>query len=173
LNLASAEREDLVLVLVPRHPQRFDQVAQYLDRFCNSSWTRRSDPMFPAMNSRVQLVLGDSMGEMSAWYALADVVIMGGSLIDTGSQNLIEACSAGKPVVLGPSIYNFQQAAEQAIAEAAAIQTDSSQVLSIALELARDEQRCLSMGERAKHFVAVHQGATKRVVDAMSDLIKL
>ena len=173
LNLTTAEREDLVLVLVPRHPQRFDQVAQYLDRFCNSSWTRRSDPMFPAMNSRVQLVLGDSMGEMSAWYALADVVIMGGSLIDTGSQNLIEACSAGKPVVLGPSIYNFQQAAEQAIAEAAAIQTDSSQVLSIALELARDEQRCLSMGERAKHFVAVHQGATKRVVDAMSDLIKL
>ena len=111
------------------------------------------------------------MGEMSAWYALADVVIMGGSLIDTGSQNLIEACAAGKPVVLGPSIYNFQQATEQAIAEAAAIQTDSSQVLSIALELARDEQRRLNMGERAKRFVAAHQGATKRVLDAMVDLV--
>jgi 3-deoxy-D-manno-octulosonic-acid transferase len=171
LRLDGEARRKFVLVLVPRHPQRFDDVAEELERRCKDLWIRRSDPLFPASDPMLEIVLGDSLGEMPAWYALADVVVMGGSLIDTGSQNLIEACAAGKPVILGPSIYNFEQAAQQAIAKGAAFQSESSAILSHALGLAQDRKRCLSMGQQAKHFVAAHQGATKRVMANLETLL--
>ena len=171
LRLAGEVRRKFVLVLVPRHPQRFGDVAEALEHHCKGLWIRRSDPVFPTLDPTLEIVLGDSLGEMPAWYALADVVVMGGSLINTGSQNLIEACAAGKPVILGPSIYNFEQAATQAIAEGAAFQCESSEILRHALEVAQARKRCLSMGELGKRFVARHQGATKRVMARLETLL--
>jgi 3-deoxy-D-manno-octulosonic-acid transferase len=167
LSLSTETRAYVVLAIVPRHPQRFEQVAQLLERRCKGQWIRRTDPAFPQFQLPTMIVLGDSLGEMAAWYALSDVVVMGGSLINTGSQNLIEACAAGRPVILGPSIYNFEEAADQAISAGAAIQTQTSEVLTLALELLENPKRLDVMGQAAKTFVAAHQGATARVLTAI------
>ncbi|NBP62496.1 MAG: 3-deoxy-D-manno-octulosonic acid transferase [Betaproteobacteria bacterium] len=167
LGLAPRETMKIVMVIVPRHPQRFEQVAELLDQCCEGRWIRRSDPLFPAVDPSVCVILGDSLGEMAAWYALADLVVMGGSLIDTGSQNLIEACAAGRPVVLGPSVYNFAQAASEALECGAAIQCESERVLSAALDLLADRKNLAAMGQKAQRFVLAHQGASQRVMVAV------
>ena len=91
---------NLLTVIVPRHPQRFDEVATLLEQR-NLSFQRRSadEPILPD----TQIVLGDSMGEMFAYYAACDVAFIGGSLLPFGGQNLIEACSVGKPVLDWPA----------------------------------------------------------------------
>ncbi|HRP98653.1 MAG TPA: lipid IV(A) 3-deoxy-D-manno-octulosonic acid transferase, partial [Rhodocyclaceae bacterium] len=100
-----------LLVIVPRHPQRFDAVAE-LVRARGLALARRSADTPLAPDTRVWL--GDSMGEMFAYHAAADVALIGGSWLPFGGQNLIEACALGVPVVMGPHTFNFAQAAEQA-----------------------------------------------------------
>src|SRR5690606_10713356 len=104
-------RPNALLVLVPRHPQRFDEVAALVEKLGLTCRRRSSNK--PTADAQVWL--GDSMGEMAAYYAFADVALIGGSLLDYGSQNLIEACAAGTPVLLGPSTFNFAEAAANAL----------------------------------------------------------
>jgi 3-deoxy-D-manno-octulosonic-acid transferase len=127
---------EVLLVIVPRHPQRFDEVAA-LVAARGLRVARRSDaqPVDPG----VRVVVGDSMGEMLAYYAAADVVLMGGSFLDYGSQNLIEPCALGKPVIVGPSTFNFEEAADGAIASGAALRVgDARAALAAAAAIARD-----------------------------------
>ena len=101
------------------------------------------------------LVLGDSMGEMPAWYAMADVVIMGGSLLAFGGQNLIEACACGAPVVLGPSTYNFELPATQALSVGAARQVqDADAAVAAALALLADGAGLGQMQQAAPPAIA-------------------
>ena len=159
---AALSGTDALLVLVPRHPQRFDEVAQ-LAAARGLALSRRSDSA--AVPAATRVVLGDSMGEMLAYYAAADVVIMGGSLLEHGSQNLIEPCALGKPVVVGPSTYNFGEAAEGAVAAGAARPVaDAAQAIGAALELSRDAALRERMGTRGREFVAAHRGAVERVM---------
>ncbi|OGA52615.1 MAG: 3-deoxy-D-manno-octulosonic acid transferase, partial [Betaproteobacteria bacterium RIFCSPLOWO2_12_FULL_62_58] len=116
--LGALEAPFALLVIVPRHPQRFDAVAALIERH-GIRYQRRSREEPVAPDTRV--VLGDSMGEMFAYYAACDVAFIGGSLLPFGGQNLIEACAAGKPVLFGPHTYNFAEAAEGAIAAGAAL----------------------------------------------------
>jgi len=105
------------------------------------------------------------MGEMLAYYAAADVVIMGGSLLAFGSQNLIEACAVGRPVIVGPHTYNFEEASESAIAAGAALRVpDAHAALRAAAALADDAPRRGAMGENALAFVAAHRGAVDRLM---------
>src|SRR5690606_12598967 len=97
---------DLLTLIVPRHPQRFSEVAELLERR-GASYARRSSNMPPTFNTRV--LLGDSMGEMAAYYAACDVAFIGGSLKPFGAHNLLEACALAKPVLIGSSTYNFQE----------------------------------------------------------------
>jgi 3-deoxy-D-manno-octulosonic-acid transferase len=146
---------------VPRHPQRFDEVAALLERRA-IEFVRRSEEA-PASGCRV--VLGDSLGEMTAYYAASDVAVMGGSLLPFGSQNLIEACAVGTPVVLGPSTFNFAQAAELALAAGAAIQVpDADAAVGAAKELLADPLRREAMGAAGRTFTEAHRGATERTV---------
>ncbi len=159
---ADAPREAL-LVLVPRHPQRFDEVAA-LAASRGYATIRRSteEPAGPD----VRVVVGDSMGEMLAYYAAADVVIMGGSLLAFGSQNLIEPCALGRPVLVGPSTYNFEEASEGAVAAGAALRVaDARAALEAAAQLSADPARRARMGERARAFVAAHRGAVERLME--------
>jgi 3-deoxy-D-manno-octulosonic-acid transferase len=104
------------------------------------------------------------MGEMLAYYEAADVVIMGGSLLPFGGQNLIEPCALGRPVIVGPHTYNFSEAAEGAIAAGAALRVqDAGEALRAAAGI--DAARRKDMGERASAFVAAHRGAVKRLAD--------
>src|SRR2546426_7232140 len=108
---------DAILVIVPRHPQRFDTVAQLLASR-GLKFIRRSANT--PLDADCDIVLGDSMGEMAAYYRACDVAFVGGSLLTYGGQNLIEACAAGVPVLIGPYTYNFAQAAEGAVPPGAA-----------------------------------------------------
>ena len=154
---------DALLVVVPRHPQRFEEVAR-LAAARGFAVARRSDER--EVGPEVRVLVGDSMGEMLAYYAAADVVIMGGSLLAYGSQNLIEACALGRPVIVGPHTYNFEEASEGAIAAGAALRVpDADAALRAAAALSSEPARRREMGDRASGFVAAHRGAVQRLVD--------
>jgi 3-deoxy-D-manno-octulosonic-acid transferase len=154
---------EVLLVIVPRHPQRFADVAALAAQKGYATARRSGDAPVPG---DVRVLIGDSMGEMLAYYAAADVVLMGGSLLPYGSQNLIEACALGRPVIVGPHTYNFEEASESAIAAGAAVRVrDAREALSVAAALSRDLTRRKAMGERARTFVAAHRGAVERLLD--------
>jgi 3-deoxy-D-manno-octulosonic-acid transferase len=152
----------MLTVIVPRHPQRFGEVAALLARR-GLSCMRRSDnsPIPPDCG----FVLGDTMGEMFAYYGAADVAWIGGSLLPYGAQNLIEACAMGTPVIIGPSTFNFAQAAALAVEVGAALQTANADgVIAEVTRLAADPVARTSMGEAGLAFTVAHKGATARMM---------
>jgi 3-deoxy-D-manno-octulosonic-acid transferase len=149
-------------VLVPRHPQRFEEVASLLEARA-VRFQRRSEDAPVRPDTRV--VLGDSMGEMFAYYAACDVALVGGSLLPLGGQNLLEACAVGKPVIVGPHTFNFEEATESAIAAGAALRVaDAFQALQAACELLDDLSRARAMGEAGRRFAEAHRGATQKTL---------
>ncbi|MBL8429509.1 MAG: lipid IV(A) 3-deoxy-D-manno-octulosonic acid transferase [Dechloromonas sp.] len=147
---------DALLVLVPRHPQRFNEVAALLEQQ-GVATVRRSDGM-PANDTQVWL--GDSMGEMAAYFALADLAFVGGSLLPLGGQNLIEAAACDCPVVVGPHTFNFKQATEDAIAAGAAERVDSPQMLAATVNRIFGQKiKLAEMRSAAGSFARAHQGA--------------
>jgi 3-deoxy-D-manno-octulosonic-acid transferase len=161
--LAAMDVPGLLTVIVPRHPQRFDEVARLLGAR-GLRYQRRSEGAELAPDARV--VLGDSMGEMFAYYAACDVAFIGGSLVPTGGQNLIEACAAGKPVLIGPSTFNFAEAAALALQAGAAVQVQNAESLAREAErLLRDPAAARRMGEAGLAFCAAHRGATQRILE--------
>ena len=152
----------ILLVIVPRHPQRFGDVATLLSHQ-GFPWQRRSDQAPVAAATRVWL--GDSMGELFAYYSAADIAFVGGTLLDHGGQNLIEPCALGKPVLIGPSTHNFADACREAVAIGAARSIGSAEELvktACALMLSPTQRR--QMGEIARVFTSRHQGATARTL---------
>ena len=147
-----------LLVLVPRHPQRFTEVADMLEER-GLRYQCRSENREVAAD--VQVVLGDSMGEMFAYYAASDIAFIGGSLLPFGAQNLIEACAVGTPVLIGPHTYNFAEATRLAVESGAAVQVSNAAELMTTLHrLLSDDAACDRMRERGLQFVAAHRGAT-------------
>jgi 3-deoxy-D-manno-octulosonic-acid transferase len=164
--LAKHPLRDALLVIVPRHPQRFEEVAALIGKR-GFRLQRRSEGRPVA--AEAQVLLGDSMGEMFAYYGACDLAFIGGSLLDYGSQNLIEACAVGAPVLIGRSTFNFAMAAEQAIACGAARQVaDAEELLKVAGELLRNAAARARMGEAGKDFAARHRGATAKTLELIS-----
>jgi 3-deoxy-D-manno-octulosonic-acid transferase len=158
---------NVLLVIVPRHPQRFDEVAALI-KSRGLSVQRRSANEAVSPSTRVWL--GDSLGEMFAYYRAADCALIGGSLLPFGGQNLIEACAVGCPVILGPHTENFKQAAEDAIAQGAALRVnDAGAWAREAVRLTQDEAARQRMGEAGQAFTAAHKGATGRVLAVLED----
>jgi len=161
---------EVLLAIVPRHPQRFDEVAR-LAESRGFEVARRSGQS--AIDAATRVLVGDSIGEMLAYYAAADVVIMGGSLLDFGGQNLIEACAVGRPVIVGPHTYNFSEAAKGAIAAGAALRVrDAFEAMQAAALLAHDGERREAMGRKALDFVAAHRGAVARIVEWIDETVR-
>jgi 3-deoxy-D-manno-octulosonic-acid transferase len=158
---------DLLLMIVPRHPQRFSEVAklfedQGLRVVCKSQLRGAAVP------ADTQLLIGDTMGEMFAYYDASDLAFIGGSLLPTGGQNLIEACACGKPVLLGPHTYNFAQASEDAIAQGAAIRVyDAAQIFKMTFELLVDQDRLQNMSQVARRFAETEGGATQKTLELL------
>jgi 3-deoxy-D-manno-octulosonic-acid transferase len=160
---------DALVVIVPRHPQRFDSVAQLLAAR-GVKFARRSAPGPLAADCTV--LLGDSMGEMAAYYRASDVAFIGGSLLAYGGQNLIEACAAGVPVLIGPHTYNFAQAAESAVAAGAALRVESAEaIVRQARALLTDRDLRERMGRAGVDFCATHRGATQRTLAVCERLL--
>ena len=150
-----------LVVIVPRHPQRFDDVAAMLASRAQH-FVRRSDER--CVPRDVAIVLGDSMGEMLAYYAAADVAFVGGSLLPLGGQNLIEPIAAGVPALVGPHTFNFAQAARAAIAAGAARRVeDADQLWAVAAQLLADTASRERMCANARSFIAAHRGAADRL----------
>jgi 3-deoxy-D-manno-octulosonic-acid transferase len=120
-----------------------------------------SEPLAPA----VQVVLGDSMGEMFAYYAACDLAFIGGSLLPLGGQNLIEACAMGKPVLIGPHTWNFDAVANSALEAGAALRVgDAGELGRRVRELLQDPQSLAAMAAQASQFSSRHSGASQRVM---------
>lgn len=167
---AARAPSDALLVLVPRHPQRFDDVAE-LVRSRGLAMQRRSDDT--AIDAATRVLLGDSMGEMFAYYRLADVALIGGSWLPFGGQNLIEACAVGTPALIGPHTFNFDLVAEQAVAVGAALRFDTvGTAMDKAREVVTDNALHASIGEAGLAFSTAHRGATKRTLEIVERLLR-
>ena len=159
------------LLLVPRHPQRFDE-AEGLVRAAGLTLSRRSawGAHGPDDAARAADVwLGDSMGEMPRYYAAADVALLGGSFAPLGGQNLIEAAACGCPLVMGPHTFNFDEAARLSESAGAARRVqDLSEAVIGAAALCADERSRSTMVAAAGGFSAAHRGAAARMAAALS-----
>jgi len=150
-----------LLILVPRHPQRFAEVAELLAGE-GVSYIRRSAGLPEA---GTQVWLGDSMGEMVAYYACADFAFIGGSLLPLGGQNLIEAAGCACAVLVGPHTFNFTQATEDAITAGAARRVVDAADLGLqARQLFSNKTELVAMRHAAIEFAAAHRGATARTL---------
>jgi 3-deoxy-D-manno-octulosonic-acid transferase len=162
---------DTLVIIVPRHPQRFDDVASEVAAR-GFAMQRRSQLGAAVPQSNVRVMLGDSMGEMFAYYAACDVAFIGGSLLPLGGQNLIEACAVGKPVLIGPHTFNFSTVSEGAIAAGAAARVaDAAAMLRQALGLLQDDAARAAMGQKARLFAQHHRGATARTMALLQLII--
>ena len=161
---------DTLLVIIPRHPERF-QAAYNLAQQRGFQTQKRSDnaPIRPD----TQVWIGDSMGEMYAYFQAADIVFIGGSLVDTGCQNIIEPLQCGKPVLFGSSIYNFQAACQEALAAGVAQQIHSAAELvqAVTQQLAQPEIHA-QQAANATAYLAQHQGASQRIADVIEQHLK-
>ena len=151
---------DALLVIIPRHPERFDEVYQEARAFYCTQ--KRSDG--EALHADTQVWIGDSMGELFAYYLCADVVFVGGSLVDTGCQNILEPLQCGKPTLFGFSTFNFQQISEDALSAQAAIQIlTPEQWAQKTQHLLSDATECQQLSKQALYFIDCYTGASKKI----------
>jgi 3-deoxy-D-manno-octulosonic-acid transferase len=159
----------LLLIIVPRHPQRFADVANLLDKR-GIAFQRRSESRVVAND--VQVVLGDSMGEMFAYYAAADIAFIGGSLLPFGGQNLIEACAVGTPVLVGPYTFNFAEVTQLAVKAGAALQVrDHLGLIEPIQNLLANPDSLSEMRRQCDGFVKSNRGATDRSVQIIATIL--
>lgn len=168
--LLLAKVPSALLVLVPRHPERFDRVATLVQRR-GFRLVRRSEGL--PCEARTQLFLGDTMGELPLFLGVADVAFIGGSLVKVGGHNMLEAAAQGVPVVFGPHVYNFT-----AIAgllrdeEAAAMVRDEQELGRLLQEWLRDASERSRIGENGRRVVAENRGALKRLVSLVERFLQ-
>ena len=164
----------VTLIFVPRHPQRFDEVARLLEaRFGTVARRSSYGPGDAALPPDAPVILGDSMGEMALYYAASDVAYVGGSLLPLGGQNLIEACAVAVPVVVGPHTFNFAQATADAIAAGAAVRVaDADAVVAAMQGIVADTALRERMADAGLRFARQHSGATARAVARIAPLIE-
>lgn len=169
--LSVCDLRDALVAIVPRHPQRFDEVAKMIEAR-GLTMLRRSALGEAMIAGDVRVLLGDSMGEMFAYYTACDLAFIGGSLLPLGGQNLIEACAVGKPVLIGPHTFNFSAVSDDAIAAGAALRVaDASAMIDAALRLLHDVKARNDMGNNALAFATQHRGATARTMALLKPLI--
>ena len=178
---ALARQESTALfLLIPRHPQRFDEAAALLERagIATIRWSAlRHSPQSEQMLAGVKVVLCDTLGEMPFFYAASDVAIVAGSFVPVGGQNLIEACALGTPVIVGPHTYNFSEAVAHAVEIGAAAQIQSldpldaaQRAVSMAVHWLQDQQALREKSRLAHEWVGQHTGATARILQQITEL---
>ena len=165
---------DVLLLIVPRHPQRFDEVEKMIAaRGLNVQRRSRLALDGAPLPADVAVLLGDSMGEMFAYYAACDVAFVGGSLLPLGGQNLIEPAALGKPVLIGQHTFNFALVTEDALAAGGALRiADAAGLMSQAACLLGDTAARDAMGRNALAFANQHRGATRRTLALLPALLK-
>lgn len=167
---ARSDAADVQWLIVPRHPQRFDEVATLVQRE-GFSLSRRST--WGDAPQAADVWLGDSLGEMALFYGLSDAALLGGSFAPLGGQNLIEAAACGCPVVMGPHTFNFSDAADLAVEAGAAFRVeDETAAVQAALRLAAAGAPHDAAVQAAQAFAAAHRGAADKTAQAVLQLPK-
>ena len=170
-------RGDALLVIVPRHPQRFDEVAALIraagfSLARRSSWQELPEHDLPPIALEAQVWLGDSMREMALYYATAKVALLGGSFAPLGGHNLIEAAACGCPLVMGPSTFNFSEAGDLSLAAGASLRVaDMNEAVEFASSLLRSPDRLGGLSANALCFASQHRGAAARMARRIAPLV--
>ena len=158
------------LLIAPRHPERFAQVAELIAA-SGFSWTRRSQA--DAQSANAQIILLDTIGELAAVYQFAAVVFVGGSLLPKGGHNILEPALYGKPIVVGPHTFNFRDITQEFLRREAVIQLKGSDELAPTWQrLLTDAALAQRLGDNARQTIAANRGATERTVEAVAELLK-
>ncbi len=160
--------KNLVTIFVPRHPQRFKEVEWILKKY-HVSFIKRSDKKITAKS--YQFILGDSMGEMYSYYSLANIALMGGTLLPYGGQNLIESMAMKVPVILGPHTYNFHNVSNEAIRLGAGIRIQTLDQLKKVLPEMLKSSSQLKMKKACHEMILSHQGATLKMLNKIKPTI--
>jgi len=163
-----------ILVLVPRKPERFDEVARMIERagFCCVRRSERGDGLQGGALPENAIVLGDTMGELRKFYRLGDVVFVGRSLVAMGGSDPMEVAGLGKPIVAGPSMENFEMPVRVLQdSQALSVVTDGEALGAEVGRLLSDRSAAVEMGARARKVVLRHQGATRRTVDRLVGIL--
>ncbi len=160
-----------LLVIVPRHPERFGAVAR-LARRQGLRTALRSQTQGAALDPAVEVLVGDSMGELMLFYGAADVAFIGGSLVPKGGQNLLEAAALGKPVVFGPHMFNFREIAALALRRGAAVAVNDAAALPAAIgDFLGNAHRRFAAGEAGRRLIEEHRGALARTMALVEKLL--
>jgi 3-deoxy-D-manno-octulosonic-acid transferase len=165
------------LVLVPRHPERFNYVADMLNA-SGIAWQRRSElgsqpPAPPGDHEFARVLLVDTIGELSAWWGTATIAFVGGSFGSRGGQNMIEPAAYGAAVSFGPNTWNFRDiVANLLAADAAAVVQDAHALETFVRRCLDDPQYAAALGERAQAFVRSQLGATARTTALLDSLCR-
>lgn len=170
LILDAVKNVDLLTIIVPRHPQRFDAVEAIIQN-AGLPYVRRSQLNEP-LSKKVQVVLGDSMGELFTYYAACDFTFIGGSLLPLGGQNLIEAAAMGRPILIGEHTFNFADASNTAVTAGAAIRVKNSAELHDKLEyLLQNPSKQAKMRLAALQFNEASIGSTIRLMQLITQYL--
>jgi 3-deoxy-D-manno-octulosonic-acid transferase len=170
-----AVEPDLLLVIAPRHPERFNDVAALLEK-SGAAWVRRSSwPSHwagaPRLLAPGQIVLLDTIGELASVYSLAAAAFVGGSLIPAGGHNPLEPAQFGVPIVMGPHYANFRAITDDLLAHNAIRIAAKEDLAAALIELLRDRTTAEAMGARGKQVFGQQAGATARCVEALHNLL--
>ncbi len=163
------EKFDALLVIVPRHPERFDEVHKLItDNKLNV--IRRSEDEL--CGKETEILLGDSMGELMSYYSICDIAFIGGSLTRDGGQNMLEAAASSKPVLFGPHIFNFEHISQLLLNSDGAVQvSDANQLMQTIAELLLDEDKRVAIGKNAKKIIEDNRGVTKQLIELLTPQI--
>lgn len=157
---------DLLVIIVPRHPERFDRVSALSQR-SGFNTLRRSEHR--PCRSDIDVLVVDTMGELPLFYSCCDVAFVGGSLVPVGGHNILEPAALGRAIVTGPHVFNFSQITQQFISADAAIMVDSTQMLADTVsELLANPQQRKQMGDHALKLIASSQGASSRLINLIN-----
>ncbi len=168
--ITAAKIPNLLTVIVPRHPQRFNEVETLMQQR-GLRYQKRS-ALKQTVENEIQWVLGDSMGELFTYYASADICLVGGSLLPFGGQNLIEAMRVGKPVLIGEHTFNFKEVSALAVAQCAAWRVADAQALTVAVQtLLAAPHKQVEMGAKGLALCEASQGATQATLNIISQYI--
>ena len=160
---------DALLLWVPRHPHRVPEIKRALDA-AGLAYGRRSLDTSPG--SGMAVWIGDTLGELAAYIAAADIVFMGGSFVELGGQNLLEPFAQGKPVLVGPHTFNFMDVTEEAVARGAALRVADGEALGTAVaQLLADDPRRSAMGRCAQELRQRHRGSLVQTLSHLDDLL--
>lgn len=168
--LSKINKRDFLTIIVPRHPRRFHDVATLIKR--RGFHMEFRSKMQEKLSEEIDILLGDSIGEMFSYYAACDIAFIGGSLLPLGGQNLIEACLLGKPVLIGQYTFNFHLISENAVKAGAAFRIRNAEMmLFMAQMLLNDNNLRIKIGHNAKKFACCYQGATLNTMKLVKSLL--